>query len=71
MSNFFWGGLNEAFCGCNGCDVMRFGVMCLWFDLLLSDVASYELISGTTPVLLCITKNYNILLQYYSINTTP
>ena len=40
--------------------------MCLWFDLLSSDVASCEVICGTTPVLLCTTKNYNVLLQYYS-----
>ena len=50
----------------HGCDVMRFGVMCLWFDLLSSDVASCEVICGTTLVLLCTTKNYNVLLQYYS-----
>ena len=36
------------------CDVMRFGVMCLWFDLLSSDVASCEVICGTT-------------LRYYSV----
>ena len=47
----------------HGCDVMRFGVMCLWFDLLPSDVASCEVICGTTPVLLCTTP---VLLQYYS-----
>ena len=42
-------------------------VMCLWFDFLSSsDVASCEVICGTTPVLLCTTKNYN----YYS-STTP
>ena len=45
---------------------MRFGVMRLWFDLLPNDVASCEVICGTTPVLLCTTKNYNVLLQYYS-----
>ena len=45
---------------------MRFGVMCLWFDLLSSDVASCEVICGTTLVLLCTTKKYNVLLQYYS-----
>ena len=50
----------------HGCDVMRFGVMCLWFDLLSSDVASCEVICNTTPVLLCTTKNYNVLLQDYS-----
>ena len=50
----------------HGCDVMRFGVMCLWFDLLSSDVASCEVICGTTPVRLCTTKTYNVLLQYYS-----
>ena len=52
---------------------MRFGVMCLRFDLLSSDVASCEVICGTTPVLLCTTKNYNVLLQYYSVlqSTTP
>ena len=54
----------------HGCDVMRFGVMCLWFDLLSSDVASCGVICGTTPVLLCTTKNYNVLLQYYS-NVLP
>ena len=50
----------------HGCDVMCFGVMCLWFDLLSSDVATCEVICGTTPELLCTTKNYNVLLQYYS-----
>ena len=29
-------------------------------------MASCEVICGTTPVLLCTTKNYNVLLQYYS-----
>ena len=51
----------------HGCDVMRFGVMCLWFDLLSSDVASCEVICGTTPVLLCTTKTYNVLRQYYKV----
>ena len=62
----------------HGCDVMCFGVMCLWFDLLSSDVTSCEVICGSTPVLLCTTKNYNVLLQYYSLqyysvlqSTTP
>ena len=50
----------------HGCDVMSFGVMCLWFDLFSSDVASCEVICNTTPVLLCTTKNYNVLLQDYS-----
>ena len=51
----------------HGGDVMWFGVMCLWFDFLSSsDVASCEVICGTTPVLLCTTKTYNVLLQYYS-----
>ena len=36
-------------------------------DLLSSDVASCEMICGTTPVLLCTTKNYNVLLQDYSV----
>ena len=50
----------------HGGDVMWFGVMCLWFDFLSSsDVASCEVIC-TTPVLLCTTKTYNVLLQYYS-----
>ena len=42
-------------------------------DLLSSDVASCEMICGTTPVLLCTTKNYNVLLQNYSVlqSTTP
>ena len=58
----------------HGCDVMCFGVMGLWFDLLSCDVATYEVICGTTPVLLCTTKNYSsitlyykVLLQYYSV----
>ena len=51
----------------HGCDVMCFGVMCLWFDLLSSDVTSCEVICGTTPVPLCTTKNYNVLLQDYSV----
>ena len=29
-------------------------------------MASCEVICGTTAVLLCTTKNYNVLLQYYS-----
>ena len=62
----------------HGCDIMCFGGKCLWFDLLSSDVTSCKVICGTTPVLLCTTKNYNILLQYYSLqyysvlqSTTP
>ena len=67
----------------HGCDVMRFGVMCLWFDLLSNDVASCEVICGTTPTyysVLCTTKYYSsttlyykVLLQYYSVlqSTTP
>ena len=58
----------------HGCDVMCFGVICLWFDLLSSDVTSCEVICGTTPVLICTTKNYNVLLHYYSnvlLRTTP
>ena len=51
----------------HGCDVMCFGVMCLWFDLLSSDVTSCEVICGTTPVLLCTTiKNYASTTTYYS-----
>ena len=71
----------------HGCHVMRFGVMCLWFDLLSNDVASCEVICGTTPTyyssttpVLCTTKYYpsttlyyKVLLQYYSVlqSTTP
>ena len=51
----------------HGCDVMRFGVMCLWFDLLSSDVASCEVICGTTPVLLSTTKNYASTILYYKV----
>ena len=52
----------------HGCDVMCFGVMCLWFDLLSSDVTSCEVICGTTPVLLCTTQNYNVTTPtYYSL----
>ena len=51
----------------HGGAVMWRSVMCLWFDFLSSsDVASCEVICGTTPVLLCTTKTYNVLLQYYS-----
>ena len=52
----------------HGCDVMCFGVIGLWFDLLSSDVASC-----TTPVLQRTTQYYNVLLQYYSVlqSTTP
>ena len=56
-------GLNEAF-----------AVAWLWcHDLLSSDVASCEMICGTTPVLLCTTKTYNVLLPVYSVlqSTTP
>ena len=62
MSNFFWGVWTKLL-PLHGCDVMRIGVMCLWFDLLSSDVASCDVICGTAPVLLCTTKNYNVLLQ--------
>ena len=61
---FFW--FERSFCRCMAVMSCVFGVMCLWFDLLSSDVASCEVICGTTPVLLCTTKNYNVLLQYYS-----
>ena len=64
VQTFFW--VWTKLLPLHGCDVMPFGVMCLWFDLLSSDVASCEVICGTTPVLLCTTKNYNVLLQYYS-----
>ena len=76
MSNFFWGVWTKLL-PLHGCDVMRIGVMCLWFDLLSSDVASCDVICGTAPVLLCTTKNYNVLLQrttlYYKElqRTTP
>ena len=78
VQTFFW--VWTKLLPLQGCDVMRFGVMCLWFDLLSSDVASCEVICGTTPVLLCTTKNYSsttlyykVLLQYYSVlqSTTP
>ena len=51
----------------HGCHVMRFGVMCLWFDLLSNDVASCEVICGTTPTLLLCTLYYKVLPQYYSV----
>ena len=82
VQTFFW--VWTKLLPLHGCDVMRFGVMCLWFDLLSSDVASCEVICGTTPVLLYTTKKYNVLLQrttlyykvlrqYYSVlqSTTP
>ena len=56
-------GLNEAF-----------AVAWLWYhDLLSSDVASCEMICGTTPVLICTTKTYNVLLPVYSVlqSTAP
>ena len=62
---FFW--VWTKFLPLHGCDVMRFGVMCLWFDLLSSDVASCEVICGTTPVLLCTTKNYASTTLYYPV----
>ena len=57
---------------------MCFGVMCLWFDLLSSDVASCEVICGTTPTyysvlqrttpgLLCTTKYYASTTLYYTV----
>ena len=64
-ANFFW--VWTKLLPLHGGDVMWFGVMCLWFDFLSSsDVASCEVICGTTPVLLCTRKTYNVLLQYYS-----
>ena len=66
MSKIFFGVWTKLL-PLHGGDVMWFGVMCLWFDFLSSrDVASCEVICGTTPVLLCTTKTYNVLLQYYS-----
>ena len=50
----------------HGCDVMRFGVMCLWFDLLSSDVASCEVICGTTPTCYSCTTTYYCTTRYYS-----
>ena len=65
VQNFFW--VWTKLLPLHGGDVMWFGVMCLWFDFLSSrDVASCEVICGTTPVLLCTKKTYNVLLQYYS-----
>ena len=58
----------------HGCHVMRFGVMCLWFDLLSNDVASCEVICGTTPTYYSSTTlYYKVLLRYYSVlqSTTP
>ena len=51
----------------HGCDVMRFGVMCLWFDLLASDVASCEVICGTTLYYKELQRTTPVLLQ----RTTP
>ena len=50
----------------HGCHVMRFGVMCLWFDLLSNDVASCEVICGTTPTYYSSTTLYSVLQS-----TTP
>ena len=44
----------------HGCHVMRFGVMCLWFDLLSNDVASCEVICGTTPTYYSSTTLYSV-----------
>ena len=74
VQTFFFG-LNEAFAvAWLWCHALW--VMSLWFDFLSSDVASCEVICGTTPVLICTTKNYNVLLQtptFYSVlqRTTP
>ena len=62
----FFFGFERSFCRCVAVMSCDLGVMCLWFDFLSSsDVASCHLIC-TTPVLLCTTKTYNVLLQYYS-----
>ena len=45
---------------------MRFGVMCLWFDLLSNDVASCEVICGITPTYYSSTTLYSVLQS-----TTP
>ena len=50
----------------HGCHVVRFGVMCLWFDLLSNDVASCEVICGTTPTYYSSTTLYSVLQS-----TTP
>ena len=50
----------------HGCHVMRFGVMCLWFDLLSNDVASCEVICGATPTYYSSTTLYSVLQS-----TTP
>ena len=50
----------------HGCHVMRFGVTCLWFDLLSNDVASCEVICGTTPTYYSSTTLYSVLQS-----TTP
>ena len=50
----------------HGCHVMRFGVMCLWFDLLSNDVASCQVICGTTPTYYSSTTLYSVLQS-----TTP
>jgi len=64
---FFFLGLNEAL-PLHGCDVMRFGVMRLWFDLLLNDTTSCEIICGCTPIYYSkSTLYYKVLLQYYSV----
>ena len=45
--------------------------MCLWFDLLSNDVASCEVICGTTPTYYSsTTKYYSSTTLYYS-STTP
>ena len=64
VQTFFW--VQTKLLPLHGYDVMRFGMMCLWCDLLSSNVAKCKVIYGTTPVLLYTTKNYNVLLQYYS-----
>ena len=76
VQTFFW--VWTKLLPLHGCDVMCFGVMCLWFDLLSSDVASCEgdlwYYSGTTlyykelqratPALL---QYFKVLHQYYSV----
>ena len=57
MSKFFFG-FQRSFCRC-------MAVMSCALGWCVCDLTC-EVICGTTPVLLCTTKNYNVLLQYFS-----
>ena len=65
MSKLFFGVLNEAFAvSWLWCHVLWGDVFVIWLAFKWCGYLWGDL--GTTPVLLCTTKNYNVLPQYYS-----